>query len=54
MLGVASKSKDMQRVPIFEANIPRIPVAPLSYGDAKHILAELREPAVPDAWKVNR
>ncbi len=44
----------MQRVPIADANIPRIPVVPLSYGDAKHILAELRGQAVPDAWKVNR
>lgn len=49
--GVAA-TKSAQRLPIDQAAvIMKIPVLPISYGDAVHFLAALDGPAVPKAWR---
>ncbi|MGA3204831.1 MAG: transferrin receptor-like dimerization domain-containing protein [Bryobacteraceae bacterium] len=43
---------DAKRLPISEAKtLTKIPVLPISYGDAQPLLAALKGPVVPDSWK---
>jgi N-acetylated-alpha-linked acidic dipeptidase len=43
---------DAKRLPIAEAKtITKIPVLPISYGDAQPLLAALRGPMAPEAWR---
>ena len=45
-------TKDAKRLPISEAKtLTRIPVLPMSYGDAQPLLAALQGPVVPDTWR---
>ncbi len=45
-------TKDAKRLPIGEAaTITKIPVLPISYGDAQPLLAALRGPVAPAAWR---
>jgi N-acetylated-alpha-linked acidic dipeptidase len=45
-------TKDAKRLPISEAKtITKIPVLPISYGDAQPLLAALGGPVVPNDWK---
>jgi len=49
--GVASKG-DVARLAIKDApTITKIPVLPISYGDAKPLLAELKGPVVPESFR---
>lgn len=42
----------VKRLPLEEAKtLMKIPVIPISYGDAQPLLASLEGPVVPDAWK---
>ncbi len=44
--------KNAQRLPLAEAKtITRIPVLPISYGDAQPLLAALGGPVAPDSWR---
>jgi N-acetylated-alpha-linked acidic dipeptidase len=43
---------DAKRLPISEAKtLTKIPVLPMSYGDAQPLLAALQGPVAPDAWR---
>lgn len=43
---------DAKRLPIGEAKtLTKIPVLPMSYGDAQPLLAALQGPVAPDAWR---
>jgi N-acetylated-alpha-linked acidic dipeptidase len=43
---------DAKRLPLKEAqSITRIPVLPISYGDAQPLLAALKGPMAPDEWR---
>ena len=43
---------DAKRLPISEAKtLTKIPVLPLSYGDAQPLLAALKGPVAPEAWR---
>ena len=43
---------DAKRLPIKEAkSITKIPVLPISYGDAQPLLAALKGPMAPEAWR---
>jgi N-acetylated-alpha-linked acidic dipeptidase len=45
-------TKDAKRLPVAEApTITKIPVLPLSYGDAQPLLAALKGPAAPEGWR---
>ncbi|HEY4989541.1 MAG TPA: transferrin receptor-like dimerization domain-containing protein [Opitutaceae bacterium] len=45
-------TQDAKRIPISEAKtLPRIPVLPISYGDAKPLLAALEGPVAPPLWR---
>ncbi len=45
-------TKDAKRLPIGEAQtITRIPVLPISYGDAQPLLAALAGPVAPEEWR---
>ena len=45
-------SKDARRLPLEEAKtITRIPVLPISYGDAQPLLAALRGRVAPEGWR---
>ena len=45
-------TKDAKRLPISEAQtITKIPVLPISYGDAQPLLAALGGPVAPEAWR---
>jgi N-acetylated-alpha-linked acidic dipeptidase len=45
-------TKEAQRLPITEARtITKIPVLPLSWGDAQPLLAALQGPVAPEAWR---
>jgi N-acetylated-alpha-linked acidic dipeptidase len=45
-------TKDAQRLPLAEARtITKIPVLPISYGDAQPLLAALRGAVAPEAWR---
>ena len=45
-------TKDAKRLPQSEApNLAKIPVLPISYGDAAPLLKQLRGPVAPDAWR---
>ena len=45
-------TKDAKRLPLAEAKtITKIPVLPISYGDAESLLAALRGPVAPEAWR---
>jgi N-acetylated-alpha-linked acidic dipeptidase len=45
-------TKDAKRLPLGEARtITRIPVLPISYGDAQPLLAALKGPVAPAAWR---
>ncbi|MGO8792670.1 MAG: transferrin receptor-like dimerization domain-containing protein [Terriglobia bacterium] len=45
-------TKDAKRLPLSEAKtITKIPVLPISYGDAQPLLAALRGPVAPEAWR---
>jgi N-acetylated-alpha-linked acidic dipeptidase len=45
---------DAKRLPLKEAkSITKIPVLPISYGDAQPLLAALKGPMAPDAWRGN-
>src|SRR5271170_4860051 len=45
-------TKYAKRLPLAEAQtITKIPVLPISYGDAQPLLAALRGPAAPEAWR---
>ena len=45
-------TKDAKRLPISEATtLTRIPVMPISYGDAQPLLSTLRGPVVPVPWR---
>ena len=45
-------TKDAKRLPLAEAKtITKIPVLPISYGDAQPLLAALSGPVAPEAWR---
>ena len=45
-------TKDAQRLPLAEApTLTKIPVLPISYGDAQPLLSALRGPVAPEAWR---
>jgi N-acetylated-alpha-linked acidic dipeptidase len=45
-------TKDAKRLPIAEAKtLTKIPVMPISYGDAQPLLAAMRGPVAPVAWR---
>ena len=45
-------TKEAKRLPLAEAKtITKIPVLPISYGDAQPLLAALRGPVAPEAWR---
>jgi N-acetylated-alpha-linked acidic dipeptidase len=45
-------TKEAKRLPITEAKtITTIPVLPISYGDAQPLLAALKGPVAPEAWR---
>ena len=45
-------TKDARRLPLAEARtITKIPVLPISYGDAQPLLAALHGPVAPEAWR---
>jgi N-acetylated-alpha-linked acidic dipeptidase len=45
-------TKDAKRLPLAEAKtITKIPVLPISYGDAQPLLAALRGPVAPEPWR---
>jgi len=45
-------TKDAKRLPVSEApTITKIPVLPISYGDAQPLLAALRGPVAPTEWR---
>jgi N-acetylated-alpha-linked acidic dipeptidase len=45
-------TKDAKRLPIAEAKtLTRIPVLPMSYGDAQPLLAALKGPVAPENWR---
>jgi len=45
-------TKDAKRLPVSEApTITKIPVLPISYGDAQPLLAALRGPVAPAEWR---
>jgi N-acetylated-alpha-linked acidic dipeptidase len=45
-------TKDAKRLPLAEVKtITKIPVMPISYGDAQPLLAALKGPIVPAAWR---
>ncbi|MFZ0960281.1 MAG: transferrin receptor-like dimerization domain-containing protein [Terriglobia bacterium] len=45
-------TKDAKRLPLAEAKtLTKIPVLPISYGDAQPLLAALRGPVAPEAWR---
>jgi N-acetylated-alpha-linked acidic dipeptidase len=45
-------TKDAKRLPLSEAKtITKIPVLPISYGDAQPLLAALGGPVAPDEWR---
>ncbi len=45
-------TKDAKRIPIAECpTLTKIPVLPISYGDAKPLLAALGGPLAPDDWR---
>jgi N-acetylated-alpha-linked acidic dipeptidase len=45
-------TKDAKRLPISEARtLTKIPVLPISYGDAQPLLAALEGPVAPEAWR---
>lgn len=45
-------TKDAKRLPLKDVKtITKIPVLPISYGDAKPLLAALRGPVAPPAWR---
>jgi len=39
------------RIPLSKMNVPRIPVIPMSYGNATQLLRGLRGAAIPQAWQ---
>jgi len=45
-------TKDARRLPLSEAvTLTRIPVLPISYGDAQPLLAALKGPVAPERWR---
>ncbi len=45
-------TKDAKRLPLSEAKtITKIPVLPISYGDAQPLLSALRGPVAPERWR---
>jgi N-acetylated-alpha-linked acidic dipeptidase len=45
-------TKDAKRLPLSEAvTLTRIPVLPISYGDAQPLLAALKGPVAPERWR---
>ena len=45
-------TKDAKRLPLSEVTtITKIPVLPISYGDAQPLLAAIQGPVVPDTWR---
>jgi len=45
-------TKDAKRLPLSEAiTLTRIPVLPISYGDAQPLLAALKGPVAPESWR---
>ena len=45
-------TKDAKRLPLSEAKtITKIPVLPISYGDAQPLLAAISGPTAPDSWR---
>jgi len=45
-------TKDAQRLPLSEAKtLTKIPTLPISYGDAQPLLAALKGPVAPEAWR---
>jgi N-acetylated-alpha-linked acidic dipeptidase len=45
-------TKNAKRLPLSQAkSVLKIPVLPLSYGDAQPLLAELKGPVAPPAWR---
>ncbi|MGA3213021.1 MAG: M28 family peptidase, partial [Terriglobales bacterium] len=45
-------TKQAQRLPLAEAKtLTKIPVLPIAYGDAEPLLAALRGPVAPEAWR---
>src|SRR5207237_6946491 len=43
---------DAKRLPLKEAkSITKIPVLPISYGDAQPLMAALKGPVAPEAWR---
>src|SRR5271157_2122088 len=45
-------TRDAKRLPLSEARtLTKIPVMPISYGDAEPMLAALAGPVAPEAWR---
>jgi len=45
-------TKDAKRLPLSEAiTLTKIPVLPISYGDAQPLLAALKGPVAPERWR---
>lgn len=39
------------RIPVAQSGVPRIPVVPISYGNAAELLREVRGVSIPQAWQ---
>ena len=48
--GVPSKP-GVQRIPLSQAGVARIPVVPISYGNATELLRDVRGPRIPQSWQ---
>ena len=46
-----ASTADARRLPPDSLAVPRIPVVPISYGNAEHLLAGLDGPSVPQGWQ---
>jgi N-acetylated-alpha-linked acidic dipeptidase len=40
-----------KRIPLAESGVPRIPVVPISYGNAAELLRDVRGARIPQAWQ---
>src|SRR5688500_2838247 len=48
--GTASRA-GAKRVPLAETGVPRIPVVPISYGNAMELLRDIRGTGIPQSWQ---
>jgi N-acetylated-alpha-linked acidic dipeptidase len=49
--GWASESGSRRLTPVQARSLPKIPVLPISYGDAKPLLEQIGGPLVPESWR---